>query len=47
MYLKIIQFKIHVIMIVASKQALQGTLAVRQEKEGEPAIMSLEFEYLH
>ena len=34
-------------IIVACKQALWGSLAVGQEKEGELATTSLEFEYLH
>ena len=33
--------------ITAFKQALQGALAAEQEKEGELATTSLEFEYLH
>ena len=41
-----IQFKIHVIMIVACEQALWGTLTVGREKEGELGTTSLEFEYL-
>ena len=32
---------------MACKQALRGTLAAGQAKEGELAITSLEFEYLH
>ena len=32
---------------VACEQVLQGTLVAVQEKEGELATMSLEFEYLH
>ena len=32
---------------IAYKQALQGTLATRREKEGGLATTSLEFEYLH
>ena len=32
---------------VACEQALRGDLAVGQEKEGELATTSLEFEYLH
>ena len=32
---------------LACEQALWGTLAVGQEKEGELATTSLEFEYLH
>ena len=32
---------------IAYKQALQGTLATRREKEGGFATTSLEFEYLH
>ena len=42
-----IQSKIHVIMIVASVQALWGTLTAGQEKERELGTTSLEFEYLH
>jgi len=42
-----IQFKIHIIMIVACEQALLGTLVVGREKEGKLATTSLEFEYLH
>ena len=42
-----IQFKIHVIMIVACEQALWGTLTAGREKEGELRTTSLEFEYLH
>ena len=41
------QFKIHVIMIVACEQALRGTLAAGREKQGELGTTSLEFEYLH
>ena len=33
--------------LLACEQALQGALAVGQEKEGELTITSLEFEYLH
>ena len=42
-----IQFKIHVVMIVACEQALWGTLTVGRKKEGELRTTSLEFEYLH
>ena len=35
------------IRCIPCKQALRGALAVGQEKEGELAITSLEFEYLH
>ena len=42
-----IQFKIHVIKIVACEQALWGTLTAGREKEGELRTTSLEFEYLH
>ena len=42
-----IQFKIHVIMIVACEQALRGTLMAGRKKEGELQTTSLEFEYLH
>ena len=35
------------IWCITCKQALPGALAVGQEKEGELAITSLEFEYLH
>ena len=35
------------IWCITCKQALRGTLAVGQEKEGELAITSLEFEHLH
>ena len=34
-------------LIIACKQALQGALALRQEKEEELPTTSLEFEYLH
>ena len=42
-----IQFKIHVIMIVACEQALWGILTAGRKKEGELRTTSLEFEYLH
>lgn len=32
---------------IVCEQALQGALVARQEKEGQIATMSLEFEYLH
>ena len=32
---------------IVSEQALQGALVAGQEKEGQLATMSLEFEYLH
>ena len=35
------------IWCITCKQAVRGALAVGQEKEGELAITSLEFEYLH
>ena len=34
-----------IVVLVACKQALQGSLAAEQEKEGELATMSLEFEF--
>ena len=34
-------------MIIAYGQALRGTLAAEQEKEGEFGTTSREFEYLH
>ena len=34
-------------VIIAFERALPGTLAAGQEKEGELATTSLEFEYLH